>query len=258
MRGFRFLPVLALLAVLYGCSGAPPVDRFKIKVAEDGKGYTFKTTDPLMPLDNGRLRLAGPLGWERLSGGFSHLVRFEQGTDSGYPKIEISVEESPATPYDEFDSITKDNVVAFAKKIDTKIFTGEHPGVLASDAFEPPRPMIIGGVACVRYVLPAKVRRGAVVYDIERQYLETIHNRRLYRIELSVIEDKILNFRDASYSVLASIEFLDTGEEDSGAEGASDAGVDDDSSESPFAPRKERKDDKKKRNAPATPAGKNS
>lgn len=245
MRGFLMLAAMGLLTAVSGCGGKPPVDRFKIKVADDGEVYTFANADPLPPLDEGRIQLAGPKGWKALPRDFSHLARFDTGARNGLPRIEITVEESP---YEDFKTLTKDNVVAFAKVVDKKIFAEEPPGALASPIFEPPKPMIIGGVPCVRYVLPVNLRSQNTVYLVERQILETIHEGRLYRVELRVMEGTILRYRDAGYSVLASIQFNDAAQED-GAEDAAGGvpklGEGSDGAESPFASKKDEKEDGK-------------
>jgi hypothetical protein len=241
MRGLILLPALTLLVALSGCGGETPVDRFQIKVVEDGQGFTLKTADPLPPLDDGRVELAGPEGWKFLQRTFSYLARFGQGTPNELPRIEVTVVEE--SPYAEFKTITKDNVVAFAKAIDKKIFAEESPAVLAAPSFEPPKPMIIGGVPCVRYVLPRNIRSRvggtSVVYLVERQILDTIYNGRLYRVELLVLEGTILRHRDAGYAVLASMKFHDIGE-DGDANGKADAGDSDGPAESPFAPKEDK------------------
>ena len=107
--------MFASLAALSGCGGSepPPVDRFKLKVAEDGKGYNLSLAAYLPPLDGGRIELAAPADWTTAPRPVDELARFYQGSITGLPRIDVVAEESR---HDGFDDLTEENVVALAKK----------------------------------------------------------------------------------------------------------------------------------------------
>jgi hypothetical protein len=207
MRGAILWLALAPIAALSGCGGGqpPPVDRFKVKVAKDGQGYDLTTAAYLAPLDGGRLELAAPAGWKTRPRAPENLAEFYYVSLNNLPRIQVIALDSR---HEGFETITEKNVAAFARLLDKELFATRGKSII-----EPAKPMIIGGVPCVRYVLRIKIKtlvdRVYVYNDAELQVLETIHNGRLYRVELRVLEGTILMHRDASYAVLSSLKFYD-------------------------------------------------
>jgi hypothetical protein len=226
MRGAILWLALAPIVALLGCGGKPPpVDRFKVKVAKDGQGYNLATAAYLPPLDGERLEFAAPAGWKTLPRSPESLAEFDHGNVNVLPRIKVIAQESRHAG---FETLTDKNVAALAKKLDKELFATK-----AESIIEPAKPMIIGGVPCVRYVMRFNVRtvveRAYVVNHAELQVLETIHANRLYRVELRVLEGTILEHRDASYAVLSSFKFHEqeaAGEADAAPEPAKEAGGD--------------------------------
>ncbi|MEQ8785562.1 MAG: hypothetical protein RIC55_04655 [Pirellulaceae bacterium] len=198
MRGRPILLALLCATACAGCGGEPPkpVDRFQVKQAKHGQGYDLSVAVDLPPLDEDRLELSVPEGWKAMSRSSQYVIRFDRGGSLGLPRIEVEAEDSPY----EFDTLTAENVEDFARVLD-KAVAG--PAII-----EPPKPMIIGGTPCARYVIGVRLQtRTGGVLDAERQVIETIYKNRLYRVTLLILEGDILKYRDAAYAVVASIKF---------------------------------------------------
>lgn len=200
MRGRGILLALVCLTACAACGGPtePPPDPFALKIANEQTGYDLATGDELPPLDDGRLTLAAPKGWKFVPRPSNSLIKFDKGGTLGIPSIDVTVEPSP---YSEFENLTKENVVAFAKLRDKEMLENGRP------LLEPAKPMIIGGRPCVRYVIAVRVTSRMGSLDAERQVLETIHDERLYSVNLLILEGEILESRDAAYAVAASMKF---------------------------------------------------
>jgi hypothetical protein len=201
MRGRPILLALLCAAMCAGCGGGStkPVDRFAVKVAKDGEGYDLSVGDKMPTLDEGRIELAVPEGWKPMSRSSPYVIRFDRG--GTLPRIEVIAEDSPF----EIETLTAENVAEFARILDKEV---AGPTIL-----EPPKPMIIGGMPCVRYVVAVRLRtRTGGVLDAERQVIETIFKNRLYRVNLLILEGEILRYRDAAYAVVASLEFHEEGD----------------------------------------------
>jgi len=212
MRGRPILLALFCAAMCAGCGGGPtkPVDPFAVKVAKDGQGYDLSVGDKLPPLDEGRIELAAPEGWKPMSRSSQYVIRFDRGGQLSLPRIEVDAEDSP---YD-IETLTSENVEEFARILDKEV---AGPAIL-----EPPKPMIIGGMPCVRYVVAVRLQTRTGVLDAERQVIETIFKNRLYRVNLLILEGEILKYRDAAYAVVASLEFHE--EQDFGGSVFADGG----------------------------------
>jgi hypothetical protein len=197
MRGRSILLTLFCMAMCAGCGSGPtkPVDRFAVKVAKDGEGYDLSVGDKLAPLDERRVELAAPEGWKPMIRSPKYVIRFDRGGQLSLPRIEVVAEDSP---YD-IETLTAKNVAEFARILDKE--------VAGSAILEPPKPMIIGGMPCVRYVVDVRLQMRTGLLDAERQVIETIFKNRLYRVNLLIREGDILKFRDAAYAVVASLEF---------------------------------------------------
>ncbi len=153
--------------------------------------------DYMPPLDDDRVEIAKPQGWQALPRDSAYLTRFFQTNRNGLPRIEITVE--PRT-YGEIESVTADNVEQFAKLVAKDL------GDL--ELIENVLPLQIGETACARYVgrVDLKLAAGQTI-NAERQRLLVLQGGRLYTIDLLVLPNTLRQSRDAAYAVCASLRF---------------------------------------------------
>ncbi len=214
--------ILTALAFVAGCGGGNsnanadkevPTEQLKIRrfsAEELPIGDYLPRT-----LDGGRLKLAEPKGWiTRLPDGIK-LAQF--GRDEKMPYSYIIVT-SEVPPSDEFSTVTEETVQQFAKSLEDELKAANRV------PFERVRPMMLGDVACARYVTLG--RMGSV--KLERQFVVTQAAGRRYIVELRVRPDEILEDRDYAYAVVASMQFLKSS---SGGETPTEIKPDQDSSE---------------------------
>lgn len=202
----RCLVWAPLLICLAGCSGAP--DPFQIKTAKNGEGYSFATDEYLEPVDGGRLEIAPPKDWTRLPLDSNFLAQFYFKQRNDLPRIDVTVD---PTPFEGFENVTEQNLQKFAQAVDEDLKAQKRPFI------EPVKPMIIGGTPCVRYVVQfirvTTDRRGTRLrIPAERQIIQTVRAGRLYTVDLRVLEETILRYRDAAYSVVATLKFHEVAE----------------------------------------------
>ena len=160
-----------------------------------------KVADYLPPLDEGRIEIARPAGWEVGARQIGYVAWFHRYKDTqALPHIRITVEN---TPPDAPPDVTRENVEQFAKWL-----AGYVKQNLNKDEklIEPVVPMIVGDNAVGRYVRKGRYR-GA---DAEQHMLVTSHGGRLYTLQQLVLKgdlEKKHDIRDAAYAVAASFKF---------------------------------------------------
>ena len=140
-----------------------------------------------------------PDGWKTLPRDSKFVVRFAslQG-GGGLPRIDVVVQESHLGG---FTDVTPANVVDFTAAV-AKDLEADGTAVI-----EPPIPMVIGSVACARYVSHLKLKIGEGTLLVERQTLGVLHAGRLYKINLLVELGKLTDSRDAAYALCAAVRF---------------------------------------------------
>ena len=188
----------ALLAV--GCGGKSKVIEGEAEAPTIRKVSADKLPaldEYLPPLDDGKLELAGPKDWKRMSREAKYLARFVKGDPLGLPRVLVTAEQADIA---QFETADEENVVEFANIIGARLKDGK------ATVLEPSRPMMIGQHAFARYVLRAKFKNA----NIERQMLQTLVGGRLYTIDLQVADGELLKHRehrDAAYAVAAGLKF---------------------------------------------------
>jgi hypothetical protein len=155
--------------------------------------------DYLPPLDDGRVEVAGPEGWHPMSRKEEFVARFapDGGSGAAPPRVLVTAEAAPGgSPTD----VTAKNVDKFEAYIGP-VLKAELGG--KKDIREPVRMLIIGDRPWARYVRIGSLRGAAV----ERQFLKTVANGRIYTVELQVFRGNLLEYRDAAYAIAAGMKF---------------------------------------------------
>jgi hypothetical protein len=127
-----------------------------------------------------------------------YLVCFTRSDRTGLPRIAMTAEGFESAV---FKNVTGDNLVEFAKFRQEELTGGDEPTKLLENV----RPLQLGENFWIRYVRPASFRNAAA----ERQILETVHEGRLYVMELQVVAGTLKDHRDAAYAVAAKLKFVD-------------------------------------------------
>lgn len=153
--------------------------------------------DYMPPLDDDRIEVAKPKGWQALPRDSDFLTRFYETNRNGLPRIEITVE---ARTYGDLTTVTAANVEQFATLVAADL--GE------LELVEKVLPLQIGGTPCARYVGRVDLKlAGGQTISAERQRLLVLHDSRLYTIDLLVMPNTLRKSRDAAYAACASLRF---------------------------------------------------
>ena len=150
-------------------------------------------------LDEGRLRVAAPDGWLVKPRSKDYLAMFVPESSTSIPRILVQLHDKIEH---EFETLTEDNVEAFAKSV-AEQFDEAQRAILEI------RPMILGDRPCVRYVAFGKTD----LHKVETQYLLTVVAGRAYRVDLTAYrqtteeEPPITEHRDHAYAVMAGLAF---------------------------------------------------
>ncbi len=201
--------LMSLMVGLIGCGGqaadntiktgaanqpAPnkdPAPSFEIKrIASDR--IQFESEQRVGNLDGRRLEVAPPKGWLVGSRQSGYLIWFCEQKRLQMPRVVVLTED----PAPGFETVTEENLVAFAKTIQKEI---EDRGIKLIE--REVLPMVVGGRACVRYVIGGNLG-GATV---DRQVLVTQVNGRRYKVELHAYQGRLKSLVDKGYSVMASM-----------------------------------------------------
>lgn len=212
-------PALAIAGLtLAGCggggeSGGDAAGDAAGSVKKYDRSKLPKTTQELPPLDQGRVEVPTPTGWEWRSQEKSLLARFHQKGRSGMPQIIVKLDdESPS----EIADVTADNVEAYAAAIQASL------DAKGTRVIEPSRPLLLGGNAWARYVQPGKLPNKKAA-TIERQILKTTRGGRTYIVELQVPIKELKPHRDHAYAVAAGMKFTAGGSAPAGETNAPEA-----------------------------------
>jgi len=206
MKRFAGSLTLLLAATLYclsgGCSGKGEEengdsDDVGMKVVETKD--LPKLGDPFPLLDGKRLTIAKPEKWGDTRRDGYLTVFYPPGDNAmGPPRLLVSVEAGDA----KFDTVTKENLEEFVVYVES-----QNPEKTLRESV---LPMIIGDTPFARFV-----KRGSFKgMGVDRQFLQTLQNGRLYTVELQVTADTLkkntkegYNLRDAAYAVAAGMEY---------------------------------------------------
>ncbi len=163
----------------------------------DAAGFTLG--EYLPPLDGGKIEIAVPDGWNVMPRDSKYVVRFSSlQSGGGLPRIDVVVEEKNLG---DLTDVSAANVADFAAAVAKDLEAN------ATAVIEPPIPMVIGSVACARYVSHLKLKIGEGTFLVERQTIELLHAGRRYKINLLVEREKVADSRDAAYALCSSVRF---------------------------------------------------
>lgn len=189
--------LILLACVASGCGAGDPSAEQGTAIKTYERDKLPKTTQELPPLDQGRVEIPTPEGWQWRSQEKGLLARFHLKGRSGIPQILIKID-SEFTP--EIDEVTAENVKDYAESVQAQLDKQQAKYV------ESAKPLILGDNAWARYVIPGKLP-GKQVATIERQILKTTRGGRNYLVELQVPIKELLKYRDASYAIAAGMSF---------------------------------------------------
>lgn len=153
------------------------------------------TTQELPPLDQGRVDVPTPKGWQWRSQEKGLLTRFNLQDRSGLPVILVKLD---AEATSEIETVTPENVAAYAEEVHAAL---EAKG---TKLLEPVRPLILGDSAWARYVIAGKLPDKQIA-TVERQILKTTRFGRTYVLELQVTRGELTQYRDAAYAIGAGM-----------------------------------------------------
>ena len=160
----------------------------------------------LPPIDDGKLTVAPPEGWNMMPRGRLFLLGFAKGKPSELPRIMINAEEPPR---DAPSDLTEENAAEFAKQQDAELEHAAQSGKKKVHEFH--LPIVLGDNVFVRHVRQASVGSGVPCVI---QSLQTIRGGRLYSVELLVQIDPqhvdrygeaLTQYRDFAYAVAAHL-----------------------------------------------------
>lgn len=196
-------------AALLGCGESKKAAAPQTEAAEpETEAIKQRTADSLpaigdyLPLlDDGRVEVAPPKGWNVLGRKPNYLANFTKGKASELPRISITVGDSPAS----FDEVTEENAAAFAAEMAKKLKAEKKSSIV-----EPPKPIMLGQTVWSRHVRNP-LNAGS---PIAIQTLQTARGGRLYAIDLVVDVSSQQEYaaglqqeRDQGYAVAANMKF---------------------------------------------------
>lgn len=159
------------------------------------------------PVDEGRLEAAPPAGWNVLPRGKSFLIGFAKGKPSELPRIVINGAERPGdSPAD----LNEGNATEFAAAENNTLRADAKAG--KKKVAEYFRPIVLGEIAYIQHVRHAELGNTPCII----QSLETIHEGRLYTIELIAEIDapraeeygsSLTKWRGDAYAVASNLRF---------------------------------------------------
>ncbi|MEK6238292.1 MAG: hypothetical protein N2C14_26550 [Planctomycetales bacterium] len=160
-----------------------------------------KLADATPPLDEGRITIHGPEGWQRASrNDKKYLARFQRDRTSQIPRIQLTAEDSDLA------SLTAENSAEFAD------------GVREDDADEIAVIQEFGGRMWVYHKRRIRTSEGAL-YDVLK--LHALRGGRHYVLELQCVGNTLDDFKLQLFSVANGLKFSDpapSDEEEAGSD----------------------------------------
>ena len=180
-----------------GCSGGGSADKSGAAASGGAKPSDVlaeKLGDYMPPLDQGRLEIAAPKGWNWANPGGGVLVAFkpQDAEVNALPRVLLTVEDSP---FLELDDVTSANVEELVSLVADSL--GE------AKPQEPVRAVTAAGQPFAQYTLLAKRRSQIVV----QQILKTIVGGRAYTLQLEVYQPQFDQHKMALNVIAASMKF---------------------------------------------------
>ena len=151
-----------------------------------------KLADPLPPLDEGRVEVAGPEGWSLPARDSKWLARFQLQPGDPYPTIFVNQPQERPTQAD----VTPENAAEFARQVQARLKQELEPQGLTVPEV---KPLVIGDFAGAEYERQATVKSKNL--QLERLYLVTVQGGREYTIELHTLFGTLRQFRNYALAV---------------------------------------------------------
>lgn len=212
MKAGYGLPVLGLLAgfgLLLGCGGS--TDEGGSGGGGGGGGGAIrkvavaklpKLGEPLpQVLDEGRVVIAPPAGWQISPRDSRWLIRFQEDPHQSYPSIIVKAEDESSS----MRNVTRETLHDFAKRVAAELEASKSQKTVIEE-FE------AGSFVGVNYERRGKAKHDYKTIIVERLILETIVDGRRYSIDLRTRDQDLHRYRPYAFAVAAGMEFRQRGE----------------------------------------------
>lgn len=204
-RPARRLMVMAVFSVccLAGCGGmggSESADRGGAAKT----GPLPKLGDPMPPLDDDRLIVAPPAGWQVLPRSKNYLARFRADKREPFPTIIITVDD-----FESIRNVTAENQVEFGKAVfaqmqeRAKRLQQEGKGDGKVKLAESIEPVKIGKFLGIQYARRVRTSEGVM----DSYFLETVRDGRRYILELRDLENAAAQWKPHLYAVALGMQF---------------------------------------------------
>lgn len=190
----------ALLVLLVGCGGLLGCGGGELRGERGGLNRQTQATLPklgeyMVPLDDGRIQVAPPAGWEIGPRKADYVIWFRKSRDSAYPCILVSAEdfEGPS-------GVREANVAQFAGEVREHL---EDAGKTAKGL----SPLVVDAFAGVTYRSVGKTKQKFNTILLDRVFVSTAVSGRLYTFELRTPRDLLSATESAVVAVAAGAKF---------------------------------------------------
>jgi len=188
----KCLCYILLASILFeagGCSGKAV--KKKGAATGSGEGDTKETLpavdlDTAIPVDDGKILVASPIGWTRSSRSKDYLVRFQPGPKKSYPSLTVTVAAAP----NDFVEITDQNQQQFADGIAAGL-EGDFSKNGKSSLLKKPVGMKLGPHLGAAWAAPGTAKVSGLNEPIERWMYAVVIGGRMYTVEARAPKGKI-------------------------------------------------------------------
>ncbi len=190
---WRVVSLLVSFSLVVGCGGGDtPKQR---SVDRRTAAELPKLGEYMVPLHDGRIEVAPPLGWEIGSRKAGYVIWFKRSRDSAYPCILVSAED-----YDEPGTVTESTVERFTRRLGTKLRE-------EGKTVKGPSPILIDSFAGATYRSMGQTRQKFKTLVLERVFVTTAVDGWLYTFELRAPRDEPAETEQAVFAVAAGARF---------------------------------------------------
>ena len=196
MKALRNITACSLLlsfGLAFGCGEAEKAEKRSGQTREVSLDKLPPLGEPLpRPLDDGRVTIAPPEGWEIAPRGGSWLIRFQKDAQEAYPSIMVYAEDDTTG----LTTVTPQNAKDFAKQVAAELSQGT---VL--------EPVSVGSFVGVNYELRGRAKHSGTTIVVYRALMETVVDGRRYKIDLRTRDDDLHQLRPYALAVAGGMEF---------------------------------------------------
>jgi len=201
------LPLLFSVVWLLGCGGGADNDGGSSGAAPGGvRTVPLEKLPDLgepfpQPLDEGRVTIAPPEGWEISPRDSNWMIRFQKDMQDAYPTIIVYAEPDSTG----MNTITAQNAEEFAQRVAAELSRG---ATAQKTVLEP---MTVGSFVGVNYERRGKAKHGFKTIVVERAIMETIVGGRRYKIDLRTRDGDLHQYRPHVLAVAGGMKFHSPG-----------------------------------------------